>query len=568
LAHLKADREKKKQQAERLQQSQQQAKKLRTEDVFSSTSSSGGEQSDATGDGGGGDERKRQKKKRDNNKSSKKVIASSSSSSAKKTAATTATAKSSSDSNDESDDSSQSGSGSGSASDSAASGTSDDEEQEDVNLKKAITCKEDLNQVKMSRFKIEKWCHAPFFKSVAQGCFVRIGIGLNQNVNIYRVAEVIDVVETAKVYSIGTTKTNKGFKLKHGEDQRTYRLEFISNQAFTDEEFNRWKDVMNKHNLALPTRRDITAKRKQLDTFNEYRFQEQDIDFIVAEKKRFAKESDTSMGGGANKKMTLLVRREAAKQHGDLDLVKEIDEEISGIDSKAVDQIDKRCGSFSKLAAINARNREESNARVEDAMRKEYKRIQETGEDDPFQRRKGFPSIMNGGVKKKPIEKKEDDDDDDEEAKKAKQKAAAQKQQQQQQQPKQVEYEDFLAPSLVSRTTAAAAAAAAVADDGGARATSSESLNSSIFKNMLPGTLTPLFGLHLHDDENGNGNKLVAKKGHDDLFDDHNFEINIDLAVPISANPLQPVNTGSLLNSGLSRRSLNLDEYKRKKGLI
>ena len=136
LASLKADREKKKQQAEKLQQ---QAKKLRTEDVFSSSSEE--ENSDV-------DSRKDRRNSKKN--------------------------RSSSDSNDSStaqsdDDDSQSGS------------------EDDDNARKPISTKDELNSVKLSRFKIEKWCHAPFFKKVAIGCFVRVGIGLNQGVNVYRV---------------------------------------------------------------------------------------------------------------------------------------------------------------------------------------------------------------------------------------------------------------------------------------------------------------------------------------------------------------------------------------------
>lgn len=33
---------------------------------------------------------------------------------------------------------------------------------------------------------------------------------------------------------------------RHGEDERTYRLEFVSNQPFTDDEFKRWKEAMNR----------------------------------------------------------------------------------------------------------------------------------------------------------------------------------------------------------------------------------------------------------------------------------------------------------------------------------
>ncbi len=130
--------------------------------------------------------------------------------------------------------------------DSDSEEASSDEEKPDSRKQQPINSKEELNRVKLSRFRIEKWCHAPFFKKIACGCFVRIGIGMNAGTSIYRVAEVLDVVETAKVYTLGTTKTNKGFKLRHGEDERTYRLEFVSNQLFTDNEFTRWKEAMNR----------------------------------------------------------------------------------------------------------------------------------------------------------------------------------------------------------------------------------------------------------------------------------------------------------------------------------
>jgi RNA polymerase-associated protein RTF1 len=53
-------------------------------------------------------------------------------------------------------------------------------------------------------------------------------------------------VETGKIYTLGNTRTNKGFRLKHGSAERVYRLEFISNQPFTDTEFDRWKEAMAK----------------------------------------------------------------------------------------------------------------------------------------------------------------------------------------------------------------------------------------------------------------------------------------------------------------------------------
>ena len=88
---------------------------------------------------------------------------------------------------------------------------------------------EDLEPIRLSRFKLERFVPLPHFKRLVTGCFVRIGIGLNQGRHIYRLAEIAEVMETAKVYQLGKVRTNLGFKLRHGKDVRMYRLEFVSN---------------------------------------------------------------------------------------------------------------------------------------------------------------------------------------------------------------------------------------------------------------------------------------------------------------------------------------------------
>ena len=79
-----------------------------------------------------------------------------------------------------------------------------------------ITKREDLNKIRLSRHKMEKFVHLPFFNRVAIGCFVRIGIGNNNGSGkpVYRVAEISGVCETGKVYQLGSTRTNKGLKLR------------------------------------------------------------------------------------------------------------------------------------------------------------------------------------------------------------------------------------------------------------------------------------------------------------------------------------------------------------------
>ncbi|XP_052357855.1 RNA polymerase-associated protein RTF1 homolog [Oncorhynchus keta] len=115
---------------------------------------------------------------------------------------------------------------------SRSSSYSEDEEKEETPPKsQPVSLPDELNRVRLSRHKLERWCHMPFFQKTVSGCFVRIGIGSSSSKPVYRVAEIVDVVETAKVYQLGTTRTNKGLQLQHGGDTRVFRLEFVSNQS-------------------------------------------------------------------------------------------------------------------------------------------------------------------------------------------------------------------------------------------------------------------------------------------------------------------------------------------------
>lgn len=461
LANLKADREKKKQQAEdnkqKLEQQQEKQTINKNDDIYSSSSSSSSYSDDDNS----------------NHKSRKKR----------------------------------------NKSDNSSSDSSSDEEN-NIKMRQPINSKDDLNKIKLSRFRIEKWCHAPFFKKVAVGCFVRIGIGMNQGTSIYRVAEITDVVETAKVYQLGSTKTNKGFKLRHAEDERTYRLEFVSNQSFNDDEFKRWKEAMNKDNIALPTLNEIESKYKEIQSFNEYRFNDDDIDFIVNEKKRFT-------GGKVNiaeKKIELLKEREESEQRNDMERVKEIDQMINELNEKANDLNIKRSGNFNILAAINQRNRVLSNLKVEEAMKQEFERLKEQ-KDDPFQRRKALPTLVAASIKKNSDAKKEQKEEEkkpEEKQKEPEKKEPLKKNQ------NSLIFEDILAPS-------------------------------SLVKKVESET------------------KSNEKTNPDDLFSAHNFEININLSDSGFSIPstLPQASSGSSSNqSSLSRRGLNLDEYKKKKGLF
>ena len=74
------------------------------------------------------------------------------------------------------------------------------------------------------------------------------------------------------------------------------------------------------------------------------------------------------------------------------------------------------------------------------------------------------------------------------------------------------------------------------------------------------------------NDPDGDNHTNGTVAGKEDLFDAHNFDIEIDVDTNVvAANPvnvnLKPVNLATK-DVGLSKRSLNLDDYKKKRGLI
>ncbi|XP_046351211.1 RNA polymerase-associated protein RTF1 homolog isoform X2 [Haliotis rufescens] len=389
-------------------------------------------------------------------------------------------------------------------SDSSSSRSSGQSDSEDEEPKKShlVSVKEDLNKVKLSRHKLERWCHMPFFKRTVTGCFVRIGIGNHEGRAVYRVAEIIEVVETAKVYQLGTTRTNKGLKLRHGNAERVYRLEFVSNQDYTDSEFFKWKEAVMLGGLELPTVEEINRKADDIKQALNYKLKENDIEEIVAEKQRFRKNPHNY----AVKKTHLLKQKETAELENDQDRLYKVQHELEELEERAVELDRRRSSNINSISYINQRNRTRNIVESEKAAKAEVE-ASKHAIADPFTRRHSRPTLVT----------KRDTAGD------AK-----------------------LAFMLANERKRKEAEAAGIAD-------------------ILEGK-QPRLPASLKDPSREGGSD---KKSSDDLFAVHDFDIKIDLDVPTSAQSVVVSNRpSSQVRDGAPRRSLNLEDYKKRKGLI
>ncbi|XP_012277263.1 RNA polymerase-associated protein Rtf1 [Orussus abietinus] len=353
-----------------------------------------------------------------------------------------------------------------------------------------VSTKEDLNKIRLSRHKMERFVHLPFFERIVQGCFVRIGIGNNNGKPVYRVAEVSGVCETGKIYQLGGTRTNKGLKLRHGAQERVFRLEFVSNQEFTESEFFKWKETCALQGISMPTFEELEQKLKDIREAVVYEFKEEDIEKIVREKERF-KQNPYNY---AMKKAQLMRDRDAANCRGDDELASQLNQELSELEERASELDKMRTATISSISYINDRNRKKNVEEAEKAIMEEIKANKGKQIDDPFTRRSTKPRMVY-----KP--------------------------------------KDEEVPSLA--TTEAKASPQPAAD-------------------TVAST-----------NEKENGQEVKKKQSTEDLFNAHDFDITIDLEVPIPNNPVSvlPKPISNVKDTG-PRRSLNLEDYKKKRGLI
>ncbi|KAK8720927.1 hypothetical protein OTU49_013017 [Cherax quadricarinatus] len=371
---------------------------------------------------------------------------------------------------------------------------------------KHVSTKEDLEKIRLSRHKMERFVHLPIFSKAIIGCFVKIGIGNHQGLPVYRVAEITEVCETAKIYQLGNTRTNKGLRLKHGNQERVFRLEFVSNSTFSDSEFNKWVEDCAAHGTELPTMEHVEQKQKDIKDLLYYQFSSEDIDRIVEEKARF-NHNPTNF---AVAKTLLMKEKDMAQQKGDDETVEKLNEKIADLDEKANSLDKRRTQTIAAISYINERNRKNNVEKAEKAILAEIEAKKGLKVEDPFTRRSTRPTMVT--KTKEPeihssemllrmeMERKKKMDED----KKKKDEEISRKKQ----------------------------------------------------------------------DEEKKKDEERKRVQAEDLFAAHDFDVKIDLDVTMPASaPLGPRQTlgnatNESSNGSAPKRSLNLEEYKKKKGLI
>lgn len=243
---------------------------------------------------------------------------------------------------------------------------------------------------------MEMFVHMPIFDKIVTNCFVRISIGNHNCKPVYRVAEITGVVETAKIYQLGKSRTNKGLKLRHGSQEKVFRLEFISNQDFSESEFEKWKEMCVKNDVSMPTIDAVNQKAKDIKDGLTFEYNDVDVEKMVESKAKF-RSYPTNY---AMKKTMLMKERDAAQLRGEDVLARDLSEQIHELDERA-NMLDKRrTTSISLISYINDRNRKRNILDAEKAIMEEIRANKGLRIEDPFTRRTTAPRMHFKGIDK------------------------------------------------------------------------------------------------------------------------------------------------------------------------
>jgi RNA polymerase-associated protein RTF1 len=252
-----------------------------------------------------------------------------------------------------------------------------------------------IDSITLKRHQIEAWVNEPYFESAVTHCLVRVGIGLNkQQENVYRLVEVAGVADGKyKQYSLKTyeylpgKKTQKWLVLRWGSSEKTFRLSEVSNSPTTSDEWAAWVAHIVDSGSRKITQRDVKVCLENLKEAANYRYTEDDVTRILAEKREKQGSRHKNLLFEKEQVKTKIAQAEAA---GDYEALAELEQKKLELQRSITERLNPK-GTMEALANINKRNEIKNSEALAKRASEQVARLKRgltnTGEGDPFSRR-------------------------------------------------------------------------------------------------------------------------------------------------------------------------------------
>lgn len=241
---------------------------------------------------------------------------------------------------------------------------------------------EDVSTITIRRSKLAKWFLEPFFEEIIVGCFVRVGVGVKDNLSCYRLCQVknVDARDPSKQYKFENRMTHKWLNLVWGDSEARWQMARISDQPPVEAEFQQWEKEVKKSQSrnAKPSLGDITEKREAIAKLSSFVYSADCVKKMLHEKKMSASRPPNV----AAEKDRLLKELALKDNHVDIERIQAKLKELEAY-SKQIESKNKKALA---LADMNKRNRFENFKNASELKPVSHAKAGEAGYD-PFSRR-------------------------------------------------------------------------------------------------------------------------------------------------------------------------------------
>mmetsp|Transcript_9228 Transcript_9228/g.13677 ORF Transcript_9228/g.13677 Transcript_9228/m.13677 type:complete len:535 (-) Transcript_9228:15-1619(-) len=148
---------------------------------------------------------------------------------------------------------------------------------------------DDVARIMISRNAIEHWLYEPYLSKILTGSFVKMLVGIHEEVKVYRLVEIINLEPMDTIYALGERETNVLAEVRLAKDTMKETLEKISNQPLTVEEYDFWVNVMRDNHCKFPTLEFIDSRASLLQSCAEgtYEYTHEERQELIEREKRF-----------------------------------------------------------------------------------------------------------------------------------------------------------------------------------------------------------------------------------------------------------------------------------------
>ncbi|TEA17132.1 RNA polymerase-associated protein RTF1 [Colletotrichum sidae] len=153
----------------------------------------------------------------------------------------------------------------------------------------------DFQCIRVGKSRLAEYCFNPGFETAIAGCYVRVSIGMINDVPDYRMARIKSVT-VGKPYAMvgpgGSFVTDQHVLAAVGKAEKTFPFIFLSDGQFTEREYNRYQTTLSVEGIDLPKKQALLDKKAEVANFCDHHLTTYEIDDRIQRKAALRKKFD------------------------------------------------------------------------------------------------------------------------------------------------------------------------------------------------------------------------------------------------------------------------------------